>query len=73
MIQKETGICRRLCPCYESNTGSRSSYDFVVATAETYTVREFCEMAFDYYGFELKWEGKDESEIVLIIHLEETY
>ena len=36
--------------------------DFVVATGETHTVREFCEHAFGELGMTLKWEGKDEKE-----------
>ena len=36
--------------------------DYVVATGETHTVREFCEHAFGELGMTLKWEGKDEKE-----------
>ncbi len=31
--------------------------DFVVATGETHTVREFCERAFEAGGMPLRWEG----------------
>lgn len=31
--------------------------DFVIATGEQYSVREFCELAFKYVGIELMWEG----------------
>lgn len=31
--------------------------DFVVATGETHTVREFCELAFAHAGLPLRWEG----------------
>ena len=31
--------------------------DFVIATGQQHTVREFCELAFRYAGIELKWEG----------------
>lgn len=37
--------------------------DFVFATGETTTVREFCERAFKHAGIELKWEGKGVNEI----------
>ena len=37
--------------------------DYVVATGETHTVREFCDHAFAELGMTLKWEGKDEKEI----------
>ena len=36
--------------------------DFVIATGEQHSVREFCELAFRRAGIELSWEGKDENE-----------
>lgn len=36
--------------------------DFVIATEESHTVREFCEEAFKVAGIEIKWTGKDLSE-----------
>lgn len=32
--------------------------DFVIATGEQHTVREFCTLAFKYAGIELEWQGK---------------
>lgn len=32
--------------------------DFVIATGETHSVREFCDLAFDYVGLPLTWEGE---------------
>jgi GDPmannose 4,6-dehydratase len=37
--------------------------DYVVATGETHTVREFCERAFAAAGRPLRWEGEGEKEI----------
>ena len=37
--------------------------DYVVATGETHTVREFCEKAFAFAGIDLKWQGKGVEEI----------
>ncbi len=37
--------------------------DYVVATNETRTVREFVERAFKYVDMDIIWEGKDEKEI----------
>ena len=31
--------------------------DFVIATGETHTVREFTEEAFGYSGFDIEWVG----------------
>ena len=36
--------------------------DFVLATGETHTVREFCEMTFSELGIELEWQGENENE-----------
>ncbi len=36
--------------------------DYVVATGETHTVREFCELAFKNVGIDLAWEGEGLNE-----------
>lgn len=36
--------------------------DFVIATGEQHSVREFCELAFHRVGIELFWEGEEENE-----------
>ncbi len=36
--------------------------DFVIATGEQHSVREFCELAFRRAGIELRWEGENENE-----------
>lgn len=36
--------------------------DFVIATGEMHTVREFCEIAFKEVGIEIKWEGEGINE-----------
>ena len=40
--------------------------DFVLATGETHSVREFVESTFKYFGIEIKWIGKNEKEIGII-------
>ncbi len=37
--------------------------DYVVATGETHTVREFVELAFAEVGIEIEWQGKEENEV----------
>jgi GDPmannose 4,6-dehydratase len=39
--------------------------DYVLATGETHSVREFIELAFRHVGREITWEGKDENEVGL--------
>ncbi len=36
--------------------------DFVIATGEYHTVREFCTLAFKHAGITLRWEGSGENE-----------
>jgi GDPmannose 4,6-dehydratase len=36
--------------------------DYVVATGETHSVREFATLAFQQAGFDIEWTGEDESE-----------
>ena len=40
----------------------RSPDDYVVATGETHTVREFTDITFRELGIELHWEGEAENE-----------
>jgi GDPmannose 4,6-dehydratase len=39
--------------------------DFVLATGETHTIREFCELAFKEIGVEIKWQGEGANEVGL--------
>jgi len=36
--------------------------DFVLATGETHTIREFCEKTFANTGIEIEWQGEKENE-----------
>lgn len=40
-----------------------SAEDFVLATGETHTIREFAEIVFGEVGIVLDWQGKNENEI----------
>jgi GDPmannose 4,6-dehydratase len=37
--------------------------DFVIATGESHTIKEFCELAFNYVGISLAWKGSGVNEI----------
>ena len=37
--------------------------DFVIATGETHSVKEFVEEAFDYVGVKIVWEGSGVEEV----------
>ena len=54
--------------------------DFVVATGETHSVREFCEKAFAVVGIPIKWDGEGIDEVGInaktndvIIKIDERY
>lgn len=36
--------------------------DYVIATGETHSVREFCELAFSHAGLPLRWQGQGKDE-----------
>ena len=40
----------------------KKAEDFVLATGETHTVREFVELTFKEIGIDLEWKGKGEFE-----------
>ena len=37
--------------------------DYVIATGETHTVREFAEVAGKYFGFDIVWQGSRMQEV----------
>ncbi len=37
--------------------------DFVIATGETHTVREFIELSFNYFNIDIEWKGKGVDEV----------
>ena len=43
--------------------------DYVIATNENHTIREFCEKAFSHLGITLRWEGKGKCEKGVIAEL----
>jgi GDPmannose 4,6-dehydratase len=44
--------------------------DFVLATGETHTIREFCEKTFSQLGIVLEWSGSAENEIGIVKSLD---
>ncbi len=45
--------------------------DFVLATGETHTIREFCELTFKELGIEIGWKGSGEKEFGIVKSLNE--
>jgi len=50
----------------------KTAEDFVLATGETHTVREFTEKTFSNLGVEIKWFGKGEKERGVIKNIDFT-
>ncbi|MDQ3040952.1 MAG: GDP-mannose 4,6-dehydratase [Acidobacteriota bacterium] len=46
--------------------------DFVLATGETHSVREFVEQTFKYFGIEIFWQGNDENEKGIVKSIDKT-
>jgi len=42
--------------------------DYVIATGESHSVREFCELAFELVGLPLRWQGRAEAEVGVDAH-----
>ena len=40
--------------------------DYVIATGQSHSVREFCELAFKQAGMELEWRGSGTSEVAIL-------
>ena len=47
--------------------------DYVLANLKTTTVRDFCSMAFNEVGIDIKWEGKEIIKKKGLMNLQEKY
>jgi len=54
---RDWGHARDYVECMWLMLQQETPEDFVVATGETHSVQEFCEIAFKHAGMELVWEG----------------
>lgn len=64
--KRDWGHARDYVECMWLMLQQDSPEDFVIATGEQYSVRDFCTLAFRYAGIGLRWEGSgmDEKGIV---------
>ena len=60
--QRDWGYAKDYVECMWLILQHDTPEDFVIATGEMHTVREFCTLAFHYLGIELKWEGEGVNE-----------
>ena len=56
--RRDWGYARDYVECMWLMLQQKQPEDFVIATGEMHTVREFCTLAFKEAGIELRWKGK---------------
>lgn len=61
--KRDWGYAKDYVECMWLILQNSTPEDFVIATGETRTVREFCTLAFKYAGIELCWKGEGINEI----------
>ena len=60
--RRDWGYAKDYVECMWLMLQQDEAEDFVIATGEMHTVREFCTLAFKEAGIELKWEGEGVNE-----------
>ncbi len=60
--KRDWGYAPEYCEGMWRMLQQNSPDDFVLATGETHTVREFVELAFRFSGIEIEWKGEKENE-----------
>lgn len=60
--RRDWGYAKDYVECMWLMLQHESPEDFVIATGEMHTVREFCTLAFKEGGIELRWEGEGVNE-----------
>lgn len=59
---RDWGYAKDYVECMWLILQNKTPEDFVIATGEQHSVREFCQLAFHYAGIELEFEGEGENE-----------
>lgn len=60
--KRDWGYAKDYVECMWKMLQHSEADDFVIATGETHTVREFCTLAFQCAGIHLKWQGEGMDE-----------
>ncbi len=60
--RRDWGYAKDYVECMWLILQHQTPEDFVIATGEMHTVREFCTLAFQYAGIYLRWEGEGVNE-----------
>jgi GDPmannose 4,6-dehydratase len=64
--KRDWGYAQEYCKGMWKILQYKNAEDFVLATGETHTVREFTDLTFNEIGIELEWIGKEENEKAII-------
>ena len=59
---RDWGYAKDYVECMWLMVQQEKPEDYVIATGEQHSVREFCELAFAEAGIELEWKGENENE-----------
>ncbi|RKW59836.1 MAG: NAD-dependent epimerase/dehydratase family protein, partial [Prevotella sp.] len=60
--KRDWGYAKDYVECMWMMLQQEQPEDFVIATGEMHTVREFCELAFKEVGIDIRWEGQGVNE-----------
>jgi GDPmannose 4,6-dehydratase len=64
--ERDWGFAPEYVVCQWLMLQQDSPDDYVIGTGETHSVREFVDLAFEYAGVEIKWEGEGQETIGII-------
>ena len=69
--KRDWGYAPEYCEAMWRILQHEKAEDFVIATGETHSIREFCEVTFRELGIEIEWVGKNENEKGIIREIRE--
>ncbi|MFA5804024.1 MAG: GDP-mannose 4,6-dehydratase [Melioribacteraceae bacterium] len=64
--KRDWGFAPEYCKAMWQMLQTEQPDDFVIATGEAHSVREFCELAFNNLGVMLEWKGSKENEVGIV-------
>lgn len=70
--KRDWGFAPEYCEGMWRILNHKQADDFVLATGETHTVREFTELTFQQLGIELEWRGEQENEKGIVKELKQS-
>ena len=61
--KRDWGICKGICNYNVENVATKKPDDYVIATGKQYSVKQFIEESFKYFGIKILWQGEGINEI----------